>query len=54
MIETLTEAYMVKLARIVLIVMAYLLLPIYALWIFGGWCADRIEKRRFREKSANK
>jgi len=49
MIETLTEAYMVKLARIVLIVMAYLFLPIYALWMFGGWCADRIEKRQLRK-----
>lgn len=38
---------MVTLARHALIVLAVMLSPAYALWIFGGWCADHAGQRRY-------
>ena len=39
---------MITVVRFIMIVIVYLLLPIYLLWIFGGWLADRCDQRRHR------
>ena len=37
---------MVTLVRYLMILVAILLSPFYALWVGGGWAADRLEKHR--------
>ena len=38
---------MITVARFIMIVIAYLLLPIYGLWLLGGAWADRCDQRRY-------
>jgi hypothetical protein len=40
------DEFLSQVAQLVLIVCAYLLLPLYALWILGGACMDKLERRR--------
>jgi cytochrome c biogenesis protein CcdA len=40
------EKFLLRVAQLLLIVCAYLLLPLYALWILGGACMDKLERRR--------
>ncbi len=37
---------MIRLATWILTGIAFLLSPIYAVWVFGGWLCDRRERRR--------
>jgi len=37
---------MIHIVRFILIVLAYICLPLYGLWVAGGAIADRMEKRR--------
>ena len=43
---TVADEFFSRLAQLVLIICAYLLLPLYALWILGGACMDKLERRR--------
>ena len=40
------DEFLSRVAQLVLIVCAVLLLPLYALWILGGACMDKLERRR--------
>ena len=40
------DEFLSRVAQLILIVCAYLLLPLYALWILGGACMDKLERRR--------
>jgi ABC-type nickel/cobalt efflux system permease component RcnA len=40
------DEFFSRVAQLMLIVCAYLLLPLYALWILGGACMDKLERRR--------
>lgn len=40
------DEFLSRVAQLMLIVCAYLLLPLYALWILGGACMDKLERRR--------
>jgi hypothetical protein len=37
---------MITVARLLMILAAIVLSPIYAAWVFGGWLCDRGERRR--------
>ncbi len=37
---------MIQIARAILILVAYLLLPFYGLWLLVGAAADRVERKR--------
>lgn len=38
----------VRIVRFGLIVLAYLCLPLYGLWVYGGRIADKLERRRYK------
>ena len=40
------DKFLSQVARLTLIVCAYLLLPFYALWILAGACIDKLERWR--------
>jgi uncharacterized membrane protein YqjE len=40
------ENFLLRVAQLLLIVCAFLLFPLYALWILGGACMDKLEQRR--------
>jgi len=40
------DEFLSRVAQLILIVCAYLLLPLYALWFLGGACMDKLERRR--------
>jgi hypothetical protein len=40
------DEFLSRVAQITLIIFAYLLLPLYALWILAGACLDKLERRR--------
>jgi len=42
---------MVQLARLILIFNAILLAPLYALWVLGGWIADKRAQAKVNQGS---
>jgi hypothetical protein len=40
------DEFLSRVAQIMLIICACLLLPLYALWILAGACMDKLERRR--------
>jgi ABC-type nickel/cobalt efflux system permease component RcnA len=40
------DEFLSRVAQLMLVVCAYLLLPLYALWILAGACTDKLERRR--------
>ena len=46
LVMVVADQFFSRVAQLLLIVCAYLLLPLYALWILGGACMDKLERRR--------
>jgi hypothetical protein len=46
LVMTVADQFFLRVAQLLLIVCAYLLLPLYALWILGGACMDKLDQRR--------